>query len=158
MAQLDTWREKICGYSRESDRYKPIATVMSHNNLVFNGFGEHTANDFCHYLAIHPLMPCKELCMDDALFARLRKRILDYNGIFHSDHYIRSVSGDCNDDNPFTFHFNANLAYLTTYVLVYRKATATMKIDLYTEFLQSGLLDPEHEIGKLSLSGVHHTY
>ncbi|KAK7696051.1 hypothetical protein QCA50_000692 [Cerrena zonata] len=145
---LYQWRQDILQSEREGQASQPIASVLSKNNVTFNGFGEHTSNDLCHALAFHPLAPCYIICDHDLFFERLLEGIKDYVAIFHSTKFLYKVAGSCNSLNPFTFHTNSNDAYLETYLWVYRKAQVYVNSDLYNLYLKQGFLDPSHIIGQ----------
>lgn len=157
IAALLEWRKSIFtttsfkngNVKAHAEASQTIVEVLCSNNLVFNGFGQHTANDLCHLLCLHPFMPAILLCKDDTLFSRLQEVITFYVDTFwNSKEYFHYVCGNINSDHPFEFHYNSNKAFLTSYLLTYRKSQIAIRTPHWNFFVKSGLHDPKHIIGK----------
>ncbi|EKM57381.1 uncharacterized protein PHACADRAFT_51455, partial [Phanerochaete carnosa HHB-10118-sp] len=71
---------------------RPIAEVLCTVQSIFNGFGRHTANDLCHMLCLHPLLPTSFICQDDILFSKLYKGIEAYTNFWNTKDYYNTVA------------------------------------------------------------------
>ncbi|KAI0309088.1 hypothetical protein OF83DRAFT_114326 [Amylostereum chailletii] len=147
MAALDAWRARIL--AKPTQGKAAIVNELSNNNNVFNGFGRHLANDFCFELVIFPGMPAIELCRDDSLFGDLRARIGPYMDQWASAEYLTRCSIEPNTNNPLSFNTWSNEVYYSMYIKVFRKScNARILPALYNKYVERGLLDPKHTIGK----------
>lgn len=147
---LDAWRIDVMREHTEGTK-KPtyMFQALSDNQSVFNGFGQHTANDVLHLLGIHPLTPTWAICESDTLFHRLRGGLETMTDEWHSPAFLYRVAAQVNSDNPFSYQYHVDQAYKATYVHVYRKIQACVCANLYPQLAKPGLLDPLHTIGKL---------
>lgn len=135
----------------EEDKKKKqtfLFVALTSNQLVFNGFGQHTANDILHLLAIHPLTPTWVLCESDLMFDSFAQRLQDVSSEWHSAKFFKRVACDVNSSNPFAYQYCMDAAYKATYVQVYRKIEACVRADLYPKLELPGLLNPDHTIGE----------
>ena len=148
LATLDTWRKDQLAQQTST---KPSQTFMFYalcrDQAIFNGFGQHTANDLLHLLGFHPLMPTWVVCKDDTMFHAFRQGIEAMSDEWHSQPFLNRVAGEINSHNPFSYQYNMDKAYKASFVHVYRKIEACIRADLYRKLAASGLLDPNHIIG-----------
>lgn len=158
-AALDDFRTEIkSSICQGRPPTTPLVDVLSDNMAVFNGFGKHTAHDVLHELGIFPLMPVSCLALDDVLYDSFCKGLRKYTGLFDSSSFLRLVAGECNSNNPFTFHHTSNEHYISSFVRVYRRKTVRLPQALYVDYVTRGLLDETHTIGKsasLQVNEIH---
>lgn len=113
---------------------------------MFNGYGRHTANDLCHMLGFHPLMPASVICQDDVLFFKLLKELETSSKHWISPEFRKAVTANCNTNNPFAYDYRSADRYIS-FVQVYRCSDAKISGDLFKYLYFHGLLDPNHTIG-----------
>ncbi|KAI0074764.1 hypothetical protein K474DRAFT_1647578 [Panus rudis PR-1116 ss-1] len=149
--RLTQWRSEVL------ERYKEkgpsvgaagLVHILCNRQDVFNGFGQHLANDLLYKLAWWPGIPAWVVCQSDSLFAALQQELVTMAAEFRTKKYYKLVCGSVNDANPLVFHDISHIRYVGQYVLVYRKAVVHVPVDLYREYLYAGLLDENHTIGE----------
>jgi hypothetical protein len=129
--------------------FSAISKVLCDNNLVFNGFGRHLANDFLHCVGIFPGTPAIVICKDDKLFDRFRSGIPAFMDQWKSKEFLARTANDVNSRNPLAYNTTSNVNYISSYVHVYRKSLCSkVPASLYNMLAVNGYLDPEHTIGQ----------
>ena len=53
-----------------------------------------------------------------------------------------------NSNNPFKFNESSNEKYMRSQILVFRRTFARVERELFVDYCTTGLLDPNHTIGK----------
>jgi hypothetical protein len=118
---------------------KTIRKEMQENQLVFNGFGAQTINDFLFRLGLHPFMPCFFICHSDHLFQKFLDGVCNLGDHYEETLSPKEVSVTCS--NPFYFNESAHDAFMST-VDVFGRETVSVSIARYNELKQMGLFDP----------------
>ncbi|THU98734.1 hypothetical protein K435DRAFT_660314 [Dendrothele bispora CBS 962.96] len=142
---LDAWRLSIL--DKQSDRC--IAHAMEDDSMTFSPFGKHLISDGLHYLGIYPGMPAFSICESDSLYEALVSGLSSYICFLFSAKTLSLIAVRMNSLNPFAFNVNADTEYTNFYMLVFRKGYSNVPVALFNRFVEQGLLDPNHTIGKL---------
>ncbi|KAI0349946.1 hypothetical protein OH77DRAFT_1489972 [Trametes cingulata] len=127
---------------------KSLLTSLTALQFVFNGFGQHTAHDLLHSLALWPGMSPYELCRDDELYAEFKLALSSYASQFVTKEYRTKCLSSPNRDAAFYYNYKSEKNYINSYCKVYRKVTVRMPADLYNKFAKRGLFNAAHMIGK----------
>nr|VWP01029.1 Oligopeptide transporter OPT-like protein [Ganoderma boninense] len=125
-----------------------VLSVLTSNQEVFNGYGEHTDNDLLHHLRLWPGMPILELCRSNVLFQRFEEALHVYATQFISQEYRSRCLSTPNADAAFAFNYKSDTNYVNQYVTVYRKCSVRLKRDQYNAFAKEGLFDSAHTLGR----------
>lgn len=156
---LHDWRERVkCGLS---PGMLPVVAEFNVNNKIFAGIGRHLANDLCHHVPVHPLMPVILFCKSDNLFEMLLEVLPEYMKLFaDKPNFLRKVApptsiprpdaSDTHDtSSPFVYKHAIQLKYRSLAVHVFRVSQCE-RVDkaLYIRMVEQGLLDPEFVMGK----------
>ncbi|KAI0349099.1 hypothetical protein OH77DRAFT_1415553 [Trametes cingulata] len=129
-------------------KHKSIRDSITTMQQVFNGYGQHTANDLLHSLALWPGMSPRDLCRDDELYAELKVGLSTYASQFVTPRYRANCLSLPNRKEALFFNYAGEKNYINQYCQVYRKIKVRMPRDLYNKFVKRGLFNPAHIIGK----------
>lgn len=153
--ELRAWRSDV--RAGLSPGMLPIVSEFHVNNKAFAGIGRHLANDLCHNVPVHPLMPVILVCNDDYLFELLVEVLPEYMKFFaDKDKFLRRVApagsiprpGD-STRSPLVYTHAVQLKYRNLAVYVFRVSMCEKVLkDLYIRMVKQGLLDPDFVLGK----------
>ncbi|CDO70219.1 hypothetical protein BN946_scf184942.g19 [Trametes cinnabarina] len=122
--RLDGWRANVL--SEHSLSASPAVTsavtsisdAMRSNQEVFNGYGQHTAQDLLHTLGgLWPGMPPYAPCLNDATYLPFKQRLHEYARQYQSPPFRYRCLGV-----PLAYSFKSDDSYHTQYLRVYRKS------------------------------------
>jgi hypothetical protein len=120
--------------------------MVENKGLCWSGIGRHTANDFLHLMGIFPGTPSYVICSDLALWTDFKLRFEEYMKQWGQPEYLNAVT--CSErSNPFEFNQLGHRAYLSKYIIVFRRTYTMVPQKLYNQLVQNGLLNPSHIIG-----------
>ncbi|KZV62526.1 hypothetical protein PENSPDRAFT_591298, partial [Peniophora sp. CONT] len=158
---LHDWRAKVI--AGLSPGMLPIVAELNVNNKVFAGIGRHLANDLCHHVPVHPLMPVILVCKSDYLFDLLSEVLPEYMRLFaDKPNFLRKVAPPtsiprpdtpdmpANDSSsPFVYKHTIQLKYRNLAVHVFRVSQCErVGKALYIRMVAQGLLDSSFVLGK----------
>ncbi|TEB31913.1 hypothetical protein FA13DRAFT_1791209 [Coprinellus micaceus] len=146
-AALDRYRDKVLDGTVTSPKFM-VDAIGSNSTMAFGGFGHHLANDFLHFVLIHPLLSPYTVCSDEAMWGRLRGHIATYMAQWQSNTYIEHCCQSGNSRNPFAFNATQERNCHTGYVAVHTKKMVRIYKDQYNQLASLGLFDPDHTIGE----------
>ncbi|OJT03403.1 hypothetical protein TRAPUB_6001 [Trametes pubescens] len=146
-AALDAWRLSILAEPAKG-RQPAMVDIMCSTQEVFAGFGQHTAHDALHDMAMHPGTPPIFICSDDDRFARLKSTLGTYPLQYVSNNYRQRCLSYANQPSPIAYNYTTDDNFLQRYLKVYRKSVVRMSRELYNEFARLGLFNRLHRIGE----------
>jgi hypothetical protein len=112
------------------------------------GLGRHCLNDLFHQTAIFPGTPSYVVCVTHPeLFKRYKARVPEFAAQFIKRKFFDNCTKVVNSKNPFEFNIDANNAYISSYIDVFRRVWVCVSQKLYNLYMECGLLDPNHVIG-----------
>ena len=126
---------------------QPIVANLATMRQVFNGYGQHTANDVLHDMGLHPLMPTWQLFEDPKMRRIFVDSVLKYSHRWVSPHFKQSYAIISNSNIPFAYNVISALYYWSAAVQVYRRCKTRTDVELVCMLSVSGMLDPNHIIG-----------
>ncbi|KAI0640829.1 hypothetical protein C8Q79DRAFT_1039139 [Trametes meyenii] len=125
-----------------------ILDAMTSIQAVFNGYGQHTANDLLHSIGLWPGMPPATLCRNKPLYAEFKAALSSYASQYISKEYRERCLSIPNRHASLAYNHKSDANYINQFVQVYRKIRVRMPADLYNKFARKGLFNPEHIIGQ----------
>ncbi|KAI0325881.1 hypothetical protein GY45DRAFT_1259994, partial [Cubamyces sp. BRFM 1775] len=156
---LDKWRLSVLagtGPQGGTQQQPSLLDVICASQEVFNGYGQHTAHDLLHSLALWPTYPPSLLCANDALYEQFKTELHRYAMQYVSSVYRLRCLSTPNQLSPLYYNYTSDDNYLNHYLRVFRKCVVRMDREEYNRFIRLGLLDPSHTIGECrSLLLVH---
>ena len=141
---------KNTGKSKKNAKAKhpSLLDVICSTQEVFNGYGQHTAHDLLHSLALWPAYPPALLCADDTLYEQFKTALNAYAAQYTSATFRSRCVSTPNQTSPLYYNYASDDNYLNMYLRVFRKCAVRMEREEYNRFARLGLFDPSHIIGK----------
>ncbi|KAH9853346.1 hypothetical protein C2E23DRAFT_728878 [Lenzites betulinus] len=154
MIALDEWRELVKPEDEPLDvkvrrSAHSILFAITSTQDVFNGYGQHTATDLLHSLALWPGMPLRQLCSDDTRYNEFKEALAVYAQQYVSDTYRTRCLSLPNRSTPLAFNYKSDTNYLNQYLKVYRKCEVQLSAETYNRYASLGMFNTAHTIGAL---------
>ncbi|KLO19785.1 hypothetical protein SCHPADRAFT_864352 [Schizopora paradoxa] len=146
VSALDKWRSDVL-HASASKQSRRVVDTISNDNLYFNGFGAHMANDALHSIGMHPLAPLWYICEDDDLFAEFKAGLCSYYDLLLQKSFIQRVAANTNSSNPLAYNKCSATVFIQSFVKVYRKQPAYIPFDHWWSMHSRGFFDRNHTIG-----------
>ncbi|KAH9915222.1 uncharacterized protein B0H18DRAFT_915084 [Fomitopsis serialis] len=147
LKNLDAYRLRIqAGFESRKWSQAPIVEWLCGRGDICNGIGRHLSIDFVHFCGLAPNTPAFRVFKyhyDD-----FRHLLIEYMAQWVSDRYKKDCCGLVNSSALFAWNRTSNRKYRQAYLLVFRKAEATVAVDVYNRHARNGNLDPDHVLGK----------
>ncbi|KAJ7234501.1 hypothetical protein B0H12DRAFT_1142729 [Mycena haematopus] len=134
---LNEWRRRMI----EANVTTPIFFIMKASQDVFNGTGAQEATDQLQLALISPLMPTKQVCCSDIIWARFFKVVIEYEATRLALASEGSHLPHLSSSNPVKFNKDGHKRYMK-HISTYRRAVVRFSGQLVQEAEALGLFNP----------------